>query len=80
LPDIPISNVTLTNVHLTAPTGMEINFATGVSIVNSSVKIASTYDAQYAVSVPEPASSFGLIIATATSLLTARRWGRRLAD
>jgi hypothetical protein len=80
LPDIPISNVSFDNVDLTAALGMEINFATGVSFENSKINIGSTYDAQYTVSVPEPASSFALIVAAATSLLTTRRWCRRLAD
>ncbi len=79
LPDIPISNVSFINDSVTAPTGMEINFATGVSFVNSKVNIASSYDAQYTVSVPEPGSLSALIAAVATCLCAARWRGRRIA-
>jgi polygalacturonase len=85
LPNLYISDVTLTNVNLAAAsTKMVLNYVTGLSIVNSQINIDSSsdepYDATYTVSVPEPASSFGLIIVAASSLLTARRWGRRLTD
>lgn len=84
LPNLYISDVTLTNVNLAAAsTKMVLNYVTGLSIVNSQINIDSSsdepYDATYTVSVPEPASSFGLIIVAASSLLTARRWGRRLS-
>jgi hypothetical protein len=79
LPDIPISNVSFINDSITAPTGMEINFATGVSFVNSKVNIASSYDAQYTVSVPEPGSLSALFAAAATCLCAARWRGRRIA-
>jgi polygalacturonase len=76
--NLPINGLTLTNVNISAKTGMDIYYANNVQLVGDSLTIANEYDAQVTV-VPEPASCYLLGSALVYLAFYFRRRMRALA-
>jgi hypothetical protein len=77
LPEQYVQGVTLTNVSVTAPHAMEINFANDVNLINSTPNLAiSEYDATVTETTPEP-STITLMAAGAGVVLLRRRRSSR---